>query len=108
MSPFEVPHVQANASLRFFFEMDFIQQRCKTFSPALNGSALTTDGRYRQLDLSLSMYDLQNDNGVLDPLESRPHYTFAVFPGSSIKRDVTYNAYVRPTIDWSLECDLNT
>jgi len=30
-----------------------------------------------------------------------------VFPGSSVKRKVNYEFFVRPTIDWSLECELN-
>ena len=70
---------------------------------------MTQDPRYQQIDLpdnfSLSEYELQKENGVLQRLELIPHYTFSVFPGSSIKHNKLLYIYQRPTINWSIECE---
>jgi hypothetical protein len=34
-----------------------------------------------------------------------PHYTVAVFPGPSVKKNIILKAYARPTIPWSLKCE---
>lgn len=51
------------------------------------------------------MLDLQNQSSVLTRLEDRPHYTFTVFPGSSLKQFYWYNVYYRSVIDFSLTCE---
>ena len=44
-------------------------------------------------------------SGILDALVNMPHYTLAVFPGPSMKKDIVLKAYARPTIPWSLKCE---
>lgn len=63
------------------------------------------DTNFRNLNVTISQYDLQKQNGVLDILEKNKFYTFSVFPGSSIKKQITLTAYTRPTIPWNLECE---
>jgi len=41
------------------------------------------------MNFSISMYDLQQENGVIQLIEQVPHYTYFVFPGSSLKKQVT-------------------
>ena len=43
----------------------------------------------------------------MELLESYPHYTYTVFPSSSIKQKVKYDMFARPAIDWSLQCELD-
>jgi len=52
------------------------------------------------------MYDLEKESSVLFKVESRWHYSYTVWPGSSVKKPVMYSAFTRPVIPWSLECDL--
>ena len=52
-----------------------------------------------------TMYKFQKENTVLFRLENRPHYTYTVFPGSSIKEQIVYEAYTRPVIPWKLSCE---
>lgn len=63
------------------------------------------DSNFKALNMSISLYDFQAQNGILDTLERNPHYTFSVFPGSSLKKKISLSAYARPTIPWKLECD---
>ena len=37
--------------------------------------------------------------------ENIPHYTYFVFPGPSVKKEITLEAFGRPTIPWSMECE---
>ena len=53
----------------------------------------------------MTEYDLQNESGVLGYLEENVHYTYFVFPGTSVKNNIEMNFYQRPTIQWSLECE---
>ena len=63
------------------------------------------DSNFKALNMSISLYDFQAQNGILDTLERNPHYTFSVFPGPSLKKKINLSAYARPTISWKLECD---
>lgn len=54
---------------------------------------VSNDTRYEKVGYTISEYDLQKSNGVLDVLEKRQHYTFSVFPGSSIKTHINYELY---------------
>ena len=75
---------------------------------SLIGEPESLDSRYKQVGLTgITQYDLERESGVLSILETYHHYSFTVFPGSSVKSEVNYEFFVRPTIDWSLECDLN-
>jgi hypothetical protein len=56
--------------------------------------------------LKVSQYDLQRENGVLNMLEGRIHFTTGVFPGSSIKKDIMLDVYIRKTIPWSAHCEI--
>ena len=88
-------------------EVDYYESDCITSSKTKKGLEMYNDDRYVETGLNISIYDLQRENTVLFRLEQRPHYTFTVFPGSSIKKPVFNTAYVRPTIPWSLKCDLS-
>lgn len=69
---------------------------------------MSYDDRYLAINgIKISEYDLYKENGVLEMMENRQHYTTSVFPGSERKKDVTYSAYSRPVINWSLNCELN-
>jgi hypothetical protein len=57
------------------------------------------------MNFSISMYDLQQENGVIQLIEELPHYTYFVFPGPSLKKQVTLQAFSRPTFPWSIECE---
>ena len=41
----------------------------------------------------MTEYDLQKDSGVLYRLEDAVHYTYTVFPGSSIKANTQMQFY---------------
>lgn len=47
-----------------------------------------------------------NQSGVRVMLESRQNYATTVFPGSSVKKNITMQAYTRQTIPWSLKCEI--
>ena len=68
-------------------------------------ACLSADTNFRNLNVSISLFDLQEQNDILELLERNRQYTFSVFPGSSIKKQIKLNAYTRPTIPWKLECD---
>ena len=52
----------------------------------------------------LTEFELQEDNGVLSILELQMHYTMGVFPGSSIKKKVELDPYVKPISTYKPEC----
>ena len=66
---------------------------------------ISLDSRYEKIGWQITQYDLQRQNGVLNILESYIHYTASVFPGSSIKKNIMMDVYVRQSIPWSLECE---
>ena len=66
-------------------ELDFYVNGCSTYSQK-DGNSFYSDYRFKPTNLSISLYDLQNENAVLNHLENKPHYTFTVFPGSSVKK----------------------
>lgn len=70
---------------------------------------VSTKKRYVPLELpgssSINERVFQKVNGVLDILENSLHYTYSVYPGSSIKEKNEYKIYQRPTINWNIECE---
>lgn len=51
------------------------------------------------------MYDYEDENLVLGIIEAIPQYTYSIFPGSSVKRQVDLSAYQVSTPQYlSLEC----
>ena len=56
---------------------------------------------------AVNEYDVQENNGVLDILESLEDYEEKV-PNYMDKEDVQYSFWTRATIPWSLECELST
>jgi hypothetical protein len=64
-----------------------------------------TDPNFKELGYNITEYDIQKSSGILDALVNMPHYTLAVFPGPSMKKDIVLKAYARPTIPWSLKCE---
>jgi len=76
--------------------------------PSAGSDGLSLDARYNPVGLKgVTQYDMEKESGVLDLLESYPHYTYTVFPSSSIKQKVEYDMFARPAIDWSLQCELD-
>ena len=58
------------------------------------------------MNATITLYDLQEQNGVIGMLENNPmHYTYYVFPGPSVKKGIILEAFSRPTIPWSVECE---
>jgi len=75
---------------------------------SVGDEGLLLDSRYKPAGLKgINQYDLEKASGVLQILESYWHYTYTVFPGSSVKKRVEYDMYARPTIDWDLQCELD-
>lgn len=64
-----------------------------------------TDQNFKELGYNITEYDIQSSSGVLDILLKKIHYTFHVFPGPSVKKNIFLKAYGRPTIPWSLKCE---
>lgn len=62
------------------------------------------DTRYVDLGLEITEYDVQDESGVLDTLESLPN--FSLYVTDSIKKNIEYGFWSRSTIPWSLECEL--
>ena len=63
------------------------------------------DTRYLGMGAMTSEYDVQEENKVLDTLESLPNYGIYVSEGA--KRDIKYGFWTRPTISWSLACEMS-
>lgn len=63
------------------------------------------DPNYRKLGASISLYDLQTQNGITKMIEDEPNFTFYVFSGNSVKKATIMEAYGRATIPWKLECE---
>ena len=103
LQPYEQP--QDVNKLYFIGELGITANQCSMVQIG-TGKTVETDTRYQPVGMSVSQFELEKASGVLGILESFMHYTFTVFPGSSVKNDIQYNLYARPTIDWKLECDL--
>lgn len=108
MSPNENPYPEDYPNqILFIGELEFGNLGCKTYLESDDSTEKRSDdGRYKSTNLQVSMYDLQKDNSVLWKLEEEIWYTYTVFPGSSVKKPLMYEAYTRPVISWSLECEL--
>jgi len=57
------------------------------------------------MGIEANEYDVQEDNKVLAHLESLPNYSSYV--SDSSKKSIEYGFWTRPTISWSLECELS-
>ena len=53
----------------------------------------------------MTEWELKKDNGVLSQLERLSHFTYSVFPSSSVLARTPMNLYQRPTIPFDLECE---
>ena len=86
-------------SIYYPLEKDRLQQECEIieqFDEAF-------DTRYIKAGLEVSEHDTQVDSGVLATLETLPLST--MYLTESIKEDVLYDFWSRPTIAWRLECE---
>jgi len=102
LNPFEVPFDENKPYMHA--EMGVGVNGCK---PMVNveddEEPITTDSRYTKFGLQgITQFELEKQSGVLDILENYNFYTYSVFPGSSLKHQVSYDVFTRPTIDWSL------
>ncbi len=73
-----------------------------------SATCTAVDTNFRKLNASISMYDLHKQNGVQNVLDFNLHYTYFVFPGPSLKKNIKMEAYARPIIPWKLDCDANS
>ena len=55
---------------------------------------------------ALSEYQLQKDNQIIKRLEAILHYQAFVFPGSSVKKDISLMVSTRPIASYNVACDL--
>ena len=53
----------------------------------------------------MTEWELKKDNGVLSQLERLSHFTYSVFPSSSVLARTPMSLYQRPTIPFELECE---
>ena len=59
---------------------------------------MSLDERYHPIELPdgeprINEIDLQRTNGVLEMIEESLHYTYTVFPGSSVKAKNQYSMF---------------
>ena len=64
------------------------------------------DSRYTQSGLNTNQLAVQQQNGVLDHLEWQPSY-HVLGPSRREKEAYKLSSWNRPTIGWSLTCDVN-
>jgi len=65
----------------------------------------TVDGRFSELNLNATEYEVQHDSGVLEILKAKP-LSEDYFPDQFKGKHATeYKFYGRPTISWSLDCN---
>ena len=55
----------------------------------------------------LTEYELQKQNMVLAKLEAQMHYTYGVFPGSSVKKNIDLHVFTRQINKIKFECDFD-
>ena len=48
---------------------------------------------------------MQAESGVLNLLDQTPTYSYSVFPGSSVKKDVVLKFYQKPVAQYKLTCE---
>ena len=53
----------------------------------------------------MTEYSVQLENGVLNSLDGALHYTYSVWPDSTIKKEVPYKFYQKRVINYDLECE---
>ena len=72
---------------------------------ATNTECSVLDSRYSTVsdDFEISLYDFQDQNGVLDQIESMPMSDKYV--DFDFKRTISQQLWQRPTTPWSLSCD---
>lgn len=66
----------------------------------------THDSRYEDLGLTVSEFEVQDENDVIEILEDQPLYRDYI--DFSLKKQIDYSLWGRPTIGWALECELDT
>jgi len=74
----------------------FTEQTNSTYDPRFIASNLITDD-----------YRVQEESGVLTIIATQPSYKTLVPNMPERKRAIIFNGWMRPTINWSLECEEN-
>jgi hypothetical protein len=69
-------------------------------------TGMTNDPRYNSTGMETDEYTVQDSNGVLAYLTALPKYG-AFVPDYLDKQNIVYDGWIRPTINWSLECEAN-
>ena len=54
---------------------------------------------------SLTEWDLQLENGLLNRMDEILHYTYSVWPSSEFKKEVILKYYQQPIFNYKLECE---
>ena len=86
-------------SIYYPLENDRLQHDCEVLEQF--GEAFDT--RYISASLEVSEHEAQEGSGVLATLEALPLST--MYLTESIKEDILYEFWSRPTIAWRLECE---
>ena len=58
------------------------------------------------MGVNTNEYEFIDENGVLEVLGSRYHSSVTIFPSFEHKKLNEFKVYQRPTIPWSLECEI--
>ena len=85
--------------LYYPLELDRLGEGCQELSQF--GERFDT--RYLGMGAMTNEFDVQEENKVLDTLQSLPNYSLYI--SEDTKKDIKYGFWSRPTISWSLSCE---